>query len=210
MGFLPSLPKKTNLAHAIRGFPGGWPELLAFHDAVLRAESPLTIAERELLAAYVSVLNGCRFCANAHSVYAESYGVDGEVSETLLSDLDTSGVDPRFRPILAYARVLTLDPRQVTEAHVQAILETGWPEEAVAEANKVVALFNLMNRVVMGLGVDAFEAIYARRRAAVRERPLVERRAANETHLGASTYQDHGRQLGIVTPEVRDQESARP
>ena len=36
-------------------------------QVLLRGESPLSEAERELIAAYVSHLNDCMFCMNSHA-----------------------------------------------------------------------------------------------------------------------------------------------
>ncbi len=198
MGFLPSLPERTNLADVLKAFPKGWAPLLAAHDAILRGASPLSIAERELIAAYVSGLNGCRFCTNAHTAYAESYGMPEGVVEACLKDLDTAPVDDCLKPLLRYAAKLTKTPDRLTDADVAAILAAGWPEEAVADTAMVVALFNFMNRIVMGHGVDAFAEYYAKRLAAARARPLDERRAANERDIGSTHYQDYGRMLGLL------------
>lgn len=198
MGFLPSLPARTNLADVLKAFPKGWAPLLVVHDEILRGPSPLSIGERELIAAYVSGLNGCRFCTNAHTAYAESYGMPEGVVEACLRDLDTAPVDERLKPVLRYAAKLTKVPETLEKADVEAILAAGWPEEAVADTAMVVALFNFMNRIVMGHGVDAFADYYAKRLAMARARPLDERRAANERDIGSTHYQDYGRMLGLV------------
>jgi AhpD family alkylhydroperoxidase len=39
-------------------------------EALLRGPGTLTRGERELIAAYVSALNDCRFCASSHSACA--------------------------------------------------------------------------------------------------------------------------------------------
>ena len=201
MGFLPSLPERTNLADVLKRFAKGWAPLLEAHDEILRGPSPLSIAERELIAAVVSALNGCRFCTNAHTVYAEAYGLPEGVVEACVRDLDTAPVDARMKPVLRYAAKLTKAPETVEKADVDAILAAGWPEEAVADAAMVVALFNFMNRIVMGHGVDAFADHYARRLEAVRARPLAERAADNARHIGSTHYQDYGRMIGILPRE---------
>lgn len=198
MPFLPSLPEPTNLEDAIRTFPKGWPEMLDMHDAVLRGESPLTIGERETIAAYVSGLNRCRYCLNAHSMYAEMFGESSDAVKAAVVDLGAAPVEDRMRPVLAYARALTLDPESVTKSHVDAILAAGWEEEAVADIAMVTALYNFMNRIVIGFGVDPFDEHYARRLAAVRDIPLDKRRAANTREVGSRNYRDFGRKLGIV------------
>jgi alkylhydroperoxidase family enzyme len=40
-------------------------------EVLLRGESPLSEAERELIAAYVSHLNNCIFCRNSHASAAK-------------------------------------------------------------------------------------------------------------------------------------------
>jgi uncharacterized peroxidase-related enzyme len=193
MGHLSSLPQPTHLADVIKAFPNGWPDLLRLHDAILRGDGPLSVGERELLAAYVSGINACRFCFNAHTVYAEAFGIAADVFEPLMIDIGTAPVDAKMRPMLEYARALTLSPATVSRAHVQAILDAGWSEAAVAEAAKVVALFNFMNRIVSGMGVDPFDESYARRRDALRSAPG-DQRPDSDAH----TYTAYGRQLGIT------------
>ncbi len=42
-------------------------------QVLLREDSPLSMAERELIATYVSHLNDCFFCQNAHGGIAQHY-----------------------------------------------------------------------------------------------------------------------------------------
>ncbi|RMF12718.1 MAG: peroxidase, partial [Alphaproteobacteria bacterium] len=39
MGYLSSLPQRTNLADVLKRFPKGWEPLLVAHDVMLRGES---------------------------------------------------------------------------------------------------------------------------------------------------------------------------
>ncbi len=56
MTYLPSLPADAILLDVFRAYPGTSRPLLAYHQALLRGPSPLSVAERELIAAYVSGL----------------------------------------------------------------------------------------------------------------------------------------------------------
>ena len=42
-------------------------------EVLLRGPSPLTPGERETIAAYVSLLNDCRFCHGSHSAAARAH-----------------------------------------------------------------------------------------------------------------------------------------
>jgi alkylhydroperoxidase family enzyme len=48
-------------------FPETRKPLIEFHEVLLRGPSPFTEAERELIAAYVSGLNRCRYCHGVRS-----------------------------------------------------------------------------------------------------------------------------------------------
>jgi alkylhydroperoxidase family enzyme len=59
-----------------------------------------------------------------------------------------------MRPVLACARKLTLAADGVMKEDVDAILEAGWHETAIYHLVATTALFNYMNRLVEGLGIE--------------------------------------------------------
>ena len=198
MPFLPSLPEKTNLSDVYKAFPKGVRPLMKFHDEVLRGPSPLTIGERELIAAYVSGLNKCQFCYNAHTTYAVFYGYNEEIFAPLLADVDTAPVDEKIKPILTFARKTTLAPGSVEKTDIDAILAAGWPEEAVNDALMVVSLFNYMNRIIHAMGVDPLDEEYATRKKAIMKKPLEARIAQNDKDIGKAHYVQYGKSLGLI------------
>ncbi|MFC5064261.1 carboxymuconolactone decarboxylase family protein [Actinomycetospora atypica] len=158
MSHLPSLPPETTLLDVFRAHPGPVGPLLELHERVMRAESPLTPGQRELIAAYVSGLNGCGYCHGVHTATAEAFGVPAELLPAALADLDSAPVEGRMRPLLHYVRVLTLTPSRVAEDDAEAVYAAGWDERALHDAIAVCALFNYMNRVVEGAGIRADDA----------------------------------------------------
>ncbi|MBW1844523.1 MAG: peroxidase-related enzyme [Deltaproteobacteria bacterium] len=153
MALFPSLPENPHLADVFRAFPERVKPLLAYHDALLRGESPLTVAERELIAAFVSGLNACDFCFGAHKLYARAFGIDESVIDALTADLETADVEPQLKPILRYIAKLKDLPPKLTTADAQAVYDAGWSERALFDAIEVAALFNFMNRIIEGTGV---------------------------------------------------------
>ena len=59
MSFLASLPEDARLRHVLKRFARTARPLIEYHEELLRGESPLTTAQRELIAAFVSGLNAC-------------------------------------------------------------------------------------------------------------------------------------------------------
>ncbi len=182
----PSLPENAHLGDVFKMFPAHVRPLLEYHDLLLRGPSDLTVAERELIAAYVSGLNACAFCTGAHVLLARAFGVEPSVIDALLADPATAPVEENLRPLLAYVAKLTLSPSKMTEADAEAVYEAGWSEAALYDAIQTCALFNFMNRILEGTGITA----YPLDPGAVDEAELEKRRSRS--------YLDFGRELGIV------------
>lgn len=154
MPFLPGLPPEASLLDLFRAWPDTARPLLAFHEVLLRGPSPFSEAERELIAAYVSGLNGCRYCHGVHTATAERLGVAPGAVTAALDALDTAPIAPRMKPVLAYAGKLTRSVRGVTAADAQAVLDAGWDATALYHTVAVTALLNFMNRLVEGSGIE--------------------------------------------------------
>lgn len=154
MPFLPSIDTEDKVPHVLAKFQNGTQmPLLEFHQALLRGDSPFSVKERELMAAYVSGVNACQYCYGAHSSVAKLYGVPEPLLTGLLEDLSSAGVDEKLRPVFAYLRKLTLTPIQMTQADADAVFAAGWSEQALYDAVQVCCLYNFMNRFVEGLGL---------------------------------------------------------
>jgi len=150
----PSLPDNHQLDSVFRRFPHAAAPLLEYHDRILRDPSPLTVAERELIAAYTSGLNACTYCHGSHVIAASAFGIDEHIFEGLIADLETANIDAKVKPLLAYVRKLTLTPSKMVPADAEAVYEAGWDEQALFDAVSVCALFNMMNRIVEGTGTS--------------------------------------------------------
>ncbi|MEM6791306.1 MAG: carboxymuconolactone decarboxylase family protein [Myxococcota bacterium] len=149
---MPSFASPPTPEDVFRLFPHGVSSLLAWHDAVLRGPSPLTVGQRELIAAYVSGLNACNACQRSHRDHAAAWGVDPAVFERLVADPEGT-MGPAWAALLAYLRKLTFSPAQLTDDDARATLAAGWGDRALYDAILVCCLVNGTNRLAQGLGV---------------------------------------------------------
>ncbi|MBU6472969.1 MAG: peroxidase-related enzyme [Alphaproteobacteria bacterium] len=154
----PSLPEPPTMADVFKKFPHTFRPLVEYHDRLLRDYSPLTVGQRELIAAYVSGLNACQFCYGAHNTVARAFGIEDEIFTNLIDDVDRSAVDEAMKPILRYVKKLTLSPTRMTAADAAAVYAAGWSEQALFDAVSVCALFNFMNRIIEGTGLKPLPA----------------------------------------------------
>ena len=155
MSYLSSLPDDAVLMDVFKLYPETSRPLLDYHEVVMRGPAPFSVAERELIAAYVSGINRCDYCHGVHTVAAEVCGIEQGAIPAALDDLDAAPVADRMRPVLRYVGKLTRTPAAVTRADAEEVLAAGWDERALHYAVMVCALFNLMNRMVEGHGISA-------------------------------------------------------
>ena len=158
MSFLRSLKPEAGLLQIFQAFPEAARLLLGHHEILMRGESPFSAGERELIAAYVSGLNKCNYCRAVHSQTAVALGIQAAAIAEVFSGAGMEYIDLRMRPVLVFVRKLTLSPGEMTTEDVNAIIAAGWDDRAVHNATAVCALFNLMNRLVNGLGIKAPES----------------------------------------------------
>lgn len=169
MPFFPSLADDAGVRHILSLNPAAGRALIEFHSAALRNPSRLSAAGKELIAAYVSGLNACQYCFGVHAETAKAFGVDAGLIEQLLADLDAAPVDAKLRPLLHYARKLTLEPARMTQRDADAVFAAGWGEAELHDAVLTICLFNFMNRLLEGHGVKGNAALYASRGQALRD-----------------------------------------
>lgn len=106
MPFLPPLRAGSSLLDVFKAFPGDQRSAHRVSRAAAARPSPFTEAERELIAAYVSGLNGCRYCHGVHTATAERLGVAQKAVQQLVNAIDTAPVQERMKPVLRYAQNL--------------------------------------------------------------------------------------------------------
>lgn len=122
--------------------------------SVMFSQSPLSRAQREMLAVVVSSANGCEYCQHHHSIALIHYWKDTARVNALKNNMNAAGLTERDRILCSYAKQLTLTPGQFENINPSAQLKgMGWSDREILDATLVVAYFNFVNRMVLGLGV---------------------------------------------------------
>lgn len=155
MAFVKSIPESEESVSAVmRRYPDQAIPMTELTDIIMRTgDCEFTSEQRELIAAYASGKNNCTYCYSTHKATAEAFGVDENLLETMLADLNASSVDERLKPVLSYVGKLTEAPSRVVQADVDAIFAAGWDENCFHFAVMICGLFNFYNRLMDGYGV---------------------------------------------------------
>jgi len=121
-------------------------------QTLLHGPSPLSEAERELIASYVSSLNNCEFCHESHGASASYHlGDNGETARLVKTDPDTAPVSPKLKALIKIARQVQKSGLEVTPEHISAARQEGASDEDIHDTILIAAAFCMYNRYVDGL-----------------------------------------------------------
>lgn len=150
------LPDAPGLLSLLRRYPDTARPLVELAQVLLRGPSSLTAAEREILAAHVSDLNACSFCAETHSAAAEVLlGPDAHVVSQVREAGPHAPVDGRLRALLTIAGKVCAGGRAVTAEDIRRAREEGADDRAIHDTVLVAAAFCMFDRYVDGLATRA-------------------------------------------------------
>jgi len=156
MGFVTSIPEaEAGVSAVMARYPEQGAPLFQLADALLRTgDCEFSDEQRELIATYASGVNNCTYCYDTHKATAEALGVEQGLLDSMVDDLEASAVDERLKPVLRYVRKLTEFPSEMNQTDADEIFAAGWDEKCFHFAVMICALFNMMNRIMDGYGID--------------------------------------------------------
>lgn len=121
-------------------------------QVLLRGPSPLTEAERELIAAYVSYRNDCMFCMSSHAAAARClYGDEKNIVDDVLRDMQRSGVSDKMKALLNIAGKVQILGKEVKPVDIALARSLGADDREIHDTVLIAATFSMFNRYVDGL-----------------------------------------------------------
>ncbi len=122
--------------------------------AIMYARSPLSRAQREMMAVVVSAANNCEYCQVHHKQALQHYWKDQDRVDKLAIDYNAIALDQSNLALcdLAYHLTATPSSQQVEQA-IDKLKQLGQDDRSILDAHLVIAYFNFVNRLVLGLGV---------------------------------------------------------
>lgn len=142
-------------------FPKTASPLTQLAETLLRGPSPLSPGERELIAAYVSARNECRFCTGTHGaaarhLFADHPDYDSTVVEQVLEEgPDAAAVSETMTALLHLATATETNASAVTDDAVEQARAAGAGDEAIHDTVLIAAAFGMFNRYIDGLEAPA-------------------------------------------------------
>ena len=113
----------------------------------------LSAALREQIALTVAGINGCDYCASAHTAIGKMNKI--EESE-LAENLRAESAEPKTQAALTFARKIVEHRGRVSDADLQAVRSSGYDDGAIADIIAVtcINIFSNYFNLVAGTEVD--------------------------------------------------------
>jgi uncharacterized peroxidase-related enzyme len=123
-------------------------------QVLLRSPNTLTMAEREIIAAFVSSRNDCHFCHASHRAAAAHHmGGDYSVVDAVRADPQTAPVSPKLRALLVIAARIQESGKHISSCDVEAARASGATDMEIHDTVLIAAAFCMFNRYVDGLAM---------------------------------------------------------
>jgi len=133
--------------------PGAMGNHLDLYMTLMFGKSGLSRGEREAIAVVVSANNDCEYCVNHHAEALRRYVKDEDTLNMLMTADGLETLEPRLSNIVRHAEKLTNAPVAMTESDLGELRAEGLSDEDILDLTLIVAYFNFVNRIALGLGV---------------------------------------------------------
>ena len=126
--------------------------LCSLTHILLRGESTLSPSERELIAGYVSYLNECSFCSQAHeSAACMLPGGSKDQTDALHKSIDLAEISDKMKSLLRIAAKVKQSGSAVNASDIKDAKQNGATDLEIHDTVLIAALFCFYNRYVDGL-----------------------------------------------------------
>ena len=148
-----SVPEGVPGIHSLVMFrPETGQHLYQLAQVLLRGESPLSEAERELIATYVSSRNECMFCMSSHAAAARYlYKDKKQVVDIVLDNYTSAPISEKLKALLNIAGKVQQNGKAVPPEDVEAARNAGANDRDIHDTVLIAATFSMFNRYVDGL-----------------------------------------------------------
>jgi len=121
-------------------------------DVLLHGPSSLSLADRELLGAYVSARNECGYCQTIHgAIAAHHLGGDEDLVACVKRDFESAAISEKLKALLNIAGKVQRSGRDVTAADIGRAHQHGATDLEIHDTVLIAAMFAMCNRYVDGL-----------------------------------------------------------
>jgi uncharacterized peroxidase-related enzyme len=124
-------------------------------NLLLRSNEGLSMAEREMIAAYVSYVNDCFYCEQSHSAIVTCYlNDDNKLINQVKKDYEHADISDKMKALLSIAASVQKGGKHVMQQQIDDARNAGATDRDIHDTVLIAALFCMFNRYVDGLAAN--------------------------------------------------------
>lgn len=140
-GFIP------NVFMALAHRPDELRAFVAYHDALMKRDSGLSKAEREMIVIATSAENSCLYCIISHGAILRIYSKDPTLSDQIAANYRKADLTDRQKAMLDFAVKICNRSAEVVDEDFAKLHAHGFSDEDIWDIGAITALFALSNRM---------------------------------------------------------------
>jgi uncharacterized peroxidase-related enzyme len=141
-GFIP------NIFLALAPRPDEFRAFFAYHDALmLRKDSGLSKAEREMIVVATSGVNNCQYCVVAHGAILRIYAKNSLIADQIAINHKKADITERQKAMLDFAVKVAAHSQAVGDRDFKHLYDHGFTDEDIWDITAIAAFFALSNRM---------------------------------------------------------------
>jgi len=132
-----------------------------YYEALMRGESGLSRAEREMIVVAVSAVNSCSYCTVTHGAALRILSKNPHIADQITANYRHADLTPRERAMLEFALKVTTSSAAIEAADLEAMRGHGFTDSEIWDIGAVAAFFNLSNRMANLAGMRPNREFYS-------------------------------------------------
>ena len=140
-GFIP------NVFMALAHRPDELRAFVAYHDALMKRDSGLSKAEREMIVIATSAENNCLYCIISHGAILRIYSKHPTLSDQIAANYRKADLMDRQKAMLDFAVKICNQSAEVDDEDFAELHAHGFSDEDIWDIGAITALFALSNRM---------------------------------------------------------------
>ena len=140
-GFIP------NVFMALAPRPAELRAFVAYHDALMKRDSGLSKAEREMIVIATSAENSCLYCIISHGAILRIYSKHPTLSDQIAANYRKADLTDRQKAMLDFAVKICNRSAEVGDEDFAELHAHGFSDEDIWDIGAITALFALSNRM---------------------------------------------------------------
>ena len=140
-GFIP------NVFMALAHRPDELRAFVAYHDALMKRDSGLSKAEREMIVIATSAENSCLYCIISHGAILRIYSKHPTLSDQIAANYRKADLTDRQKAMLDFAVKISNRSAEVGDEDFAELHAHGFSDEDIWDIGAITALFALSNRM---------------------------------------------------------------